>query len=412
MAVGGLVAAIALVVGLVASSDDGPRADTPTPTSVPAPTTASTTTGSTSTSTTSTPLPHGVTPLDTTAVVWPTAASGTRFADPATAAASFATTYLGFTNPVVGPFQAGADGSGTVVVRAKPASTSATTIQLRRLEPDRDWWVVGATNPDIELDRPMPLDATSSPVTLTGRSSAFEGNVGVTIRADDRADPLASSFVTGGSTAELGPFNGQVPFAPPGASANGAVVLQTRAAEDGSVIGATVVRVRFGQPGVDGQPASTCTTPPTRLPLAAGQAEVRTFFTCGPPTSGLLPVFRVVPDSSAVLRASLEQLVAGPTTGERAGGLGSPFSPDTLGMVTAVDLGPDGSARVDLADFRQAIPAADTAAGATTLLAQLDATVFQFPSVRSVVYRIAGDCEQFGRWLGIDGCQPRVRPTS
>jgi hypothetical protein len=64
---------------------------------------------------------------------------------------------------------------------------------------------------------------------------------------------------------------------------------------------------------------------------------------------------------------------------------------------------------VDFHDLRTVIPNASTSAGSGMLLAQLDATVFQFDSVSSVVYRIEGDCEAFNEWLQFGGCEPRVR---
>jgi hypothetical protein len=248
----GLLVVVAIAVGIVANrsgGDDPPT--TTTTTAIPATsstssttTTTTTTTTATTTTTTSTTLPHVI--LDTTGVVWPTAASRTRFTDPVAAARSFATAYLGFVNPSLGAFEPGPGGSGQVQVRPRAAAANVTRVQLRQLEPDHDWWVAGSTASDIEVARPAPLDAIVSPVPLEGRSTAFEGTVSVEVRADDIASPLASSFVTGGSTSDLGPFSGRIAFTAPGSTATGAIVLSTSSAEDGSLIGASVVRVRFG----------------------------------------------------------------------------------------------------------------------------------------------------------------------
>jgi hypothetical protein len=282
-------------------------------------------------------------------------------------------------------------------------------VQLRQLKPDDDWWVVGSATAHIELSQPLPLDVVSSPVTLRGRSTAFEGTVSVKIRADDRAEPLANSFVTGGSTAELGPFSGQIAFASPGTTSKRSIVLATSSAEDGSLSEATVVRVRFGQARANGQPAGACAEPPARAALAPGQTELRVFFSCGGPEASPTPAYRIVPTTVGVLRASLDQLLTGPTSGERTAGFASWFTPATFGMVAGVDLAADGSASVDLADFRKLIPGASSGSATTMLLGQLDATVFQFPTIRSVVYRFAGDCQAFADWLHLGGCQPRRR---
>ncbi|MGE3834980.1 MAG: Gmad2 immunoglobulin-like domain-containing protein [Acidimicrobiia bacterium] len=365
---------------------------------------------------TTTTLPRGVTPLDTTAVVWPTAASGERFTDPAAAARSFATDYLGFAEPVVGPFRRGADGTGDLEVRSRANAPTPTVVELRRLEPDDDWWVVGATTANIELEEPEPIDAIASPVSLRGRSTAFEGTVQVEVRADDRSEPLARSFVTGGATAELGPFAGEIAFESPGDAANGAIVLAIHSAENGRLAEATVVRVRFGDRQPEASEASearvgaACDEAPARPPLGAGQSEVRVYFTCGDPPAPPRARYRIVPATTALLRAALDQLVAGPTAAERALGYRSSFSAETFGSVRSVDLDPDGAATVDLVDLRRRLAEAATGTGPALLLAQLDATVFQFPTVSSVVYRFEGSCEDFTEWLGATGCVPRQRP--
>jgi spore germination protein GerM len=140
------------------------------------------------------------------------------------------------------------------------------------------------------------------------------------------------------------------------------------------------------------------------------RVAVTVHYTCGDGTDGAtVPVVRVVPATAGVLRASLDALVAGPTDAERDLGLTSWFSPATAGTVTSVDLDDDGAATVDFADLRPIIPNASASAGSRVLLSQLDATVFEHPSVRSVVYRIDGDCEAFTEWLQLGGCEPRVR---
>lgn len=366
--------------------------------------------GDPTSSTASTTLPPGVTPLDTTDVVWPTAARGVRFTDPVAAVRSFAVDHLGFDRPLIGAFLPDTATTGVVEVRGDSSVPAVTTVQVRRLEPDDDWWVVGATTPNIELEEPTALAAIASPVLLRGVSTAFEATVNVEIRADDQVEPLARTFVMGGANGELGPFAAQVAFSSPGPAANGSIVLMTYSARDGSLVEATVVRVRFGEPRPDGQQTTACTGDPARAPLEPGQTEVRVFFTCGDPTSAPRPVYRVVPATPDVLRAALEQVLVGPTPNERSIGFTSWFSPDTFDMVQGVDLDADGSARVDFDDFRKVIPNASTSAGSAMLLAQLNATVFQFPSVTSVVYRFDGDCEDFTEWLQLGGCEPFRRP--
>jgi spore germination protein GerM len=147
---------------------------------------------------------------------------------------------------------------------------------------------------------------------------------------------------------------------------------------------------------------------------ATGEMEVTVWFTCRPgsgsgPTSTVRAVHRAVPSEKGVLHASLLALLAGPSDDERSGSLSSWFSPRTQGMLRSVTISSTGHAVVDFADLRPVIPGASSSAGSQLLLAELDATVFQFPTVRSVEYRIDGSCTDFNEWLQYAGCAPRTR---
>ena len=153
----------------------------------------------------------------------------------------------------------------------------------------------------------------------------------------------------------------------------------------------------------------TCARPGVSPP-GPGQMAVLVFFTCAQDGDESPPVAlsRVVPQSPAVLRAALDQLLPGPDQAERTAGFTSWFSSATAGMVNAVALEPSGRAIVDFGDLRAVIPGASSSAGSRLLLAQLDATVFQFPSVRSVQYRLNGSCDEFFAWLQAE-CHDRAR---
>ncbi len=208
------------------------------------------TTTSRAPTTTTTSSPPTTTTTDTTTptaalqtAVWPTAASSTRYVTPVAAATSFAIEYVHMTHPTVGAFRQGDARSGEVPVQPNP-SGPVTTVLVRQLDSTGSWWVLGAATSAITLTEPAWNTVISSPLTLRGMSMAFEGTVQTQVRADDVTAPLATSYVTGGSTA-MGPFSGSLPFTRASAT-SGAVVLLTTSAEDGSVRQATVLRVRFG----------------------------------------------------------------------------------------------------------------------------------------------------------------------
>lgn len=175
--------------------------------------------------------------------VWPVASQPVRFDDPTAAALSFAVEYLGFVDPVVGPFVPGDASSGSVELQPL-ADGPVTTVILRQLPPEDSWWVLGATTPNLQLTAPAALAAIGSPVTLSGQSTAFEGTVNVEIRQDGIVAPLTTSFFQGGSMGVLGPFSKTITFDAPAGSA-GAIVLRTSSMDDGRLWEATVVRVSF-----------------------------------------------------------------------------------------------------------------------------------------------------------------------
>jgi hypothetical protein len=236
-----LVVAVAVIAALVAVlvwQRDGEEDAVTEPTTTEEPvTTEPATTGSTAAPTTAAP------PGDTGTAVFPDASTSQRFDDPVAAAGAFAVDFVGFTDPVVGEFMQGDARSGEVEVRPR-ADGPATTVFVRQLGPDDTWWVLGSATGGIALDTPAAGDTVTSPLTLTGRALAFEGNVEVEVREDGAREPIGTGFVTGGGDVER-PFEGQVEFSAPTAD-GGALVLLTRSAEDGRVWQAAVTRVRFG----------------------------------------------------------------------------------------------------------------------------------------------------------------------
>jgi hypothetical protein len=194
-------------------------------------------TATTTTSTTTTLVAQPAT------AVWPFATSLMRFTDPSTAAYSFAVDYLGFAQPIIGAFQRGDTRSGEVPVRAS-SNGPVTTVMVRQLTSDNTWWVLGAASASISVAAPEALASVSSPLAVSGRSTAFEAVVNVDLRQDNSLVSVVRTTVMGGSMGVMGPFAKSVTFSAPLESA-GALVLRTFSAKDGSVVQASVVRVTF-----------------------------------------------------------------------------------------------------------------------------------------------------------------------
>lgn len=208
------------------------------------------TTTTTSTSTT-TPSSTTTTPTTTTTAaqsltaIWPFATSPLRFTGPVAAARSFAVDYLGFTAPIVGAFQAGDARSGEVQVRSS-ARGAITTVFVRQLDATNTWWVLGCSTGNLQITRPSALEVLTSPFTITGQSTAYEAVVNVELRVDGSLTPIVKTTMMGGSMGVMGPFSKVISFVKPTVP-GGALVLKTYSAKDGSVVEASVLRVRFSQ---------------------------------------------------------------------------------------------------------------------------------------------------------------------
>ena len=99
------------------------------------------------------------------------------------------------------------------------------------------------------------------------------------------------------------------------------------------------------------------------------------------------------------LRTALEQLLRGPSAQPQSGDTRSWFSAKTADALRSVSLDSAGNASVDFHDLRPLIPNASSSAGSASLLDELNTTVFQFPEIRSVEYRMEGSCDRFWQWL-------------
>jgi hypothetical protein len=195
--------------------------------------------------TTSAPMTTTTAPAisQTATAIWPTIASSVRYATPDVAASGFALAFLHMTDPVIGDYRAGDARSGEVPVRGS-AGGPVTTVLVRQVTSDESWWVIGASTQDITINMPSTLVRVSSPLTISGVSTAYEAVVNFSLREDDVSTPLTMGTTMGGSMGQLGPFHSSLTFQTP-TSAYGALVLNTISAKDGSIASASVIRLRF-----------------------------------------------------------------------------------------------------------------------------------------------------------------------
>jgi hypothetical protein len=384
-----LVAVVAVAVGGgLALQDDGEPVQTG-----PASDTRETTT---TTSTTTTDQGRTTYPLVNEApdFQWPAPGDDRTYNDHVPLVQAFAEEYLGVVDPDLED-----SGDDTTTIRPRredgstpPADGPRTVVEWATI--DDHLVVVGAYSPNIRVNTPERAQALSSPVRVDGHArNLYEGTVIVDVRADGLPEPLATVPTTATVGSEplaepphgpvLAPFSVDVPFEVPPAG-RGAVVVRSDSGLEGTPE-ATVVPVRFG-------------------PQTAGDTVELTVF-LQDEAGDFVGVPRIVPFTPGVLRASLEQQLLGASPGEQARGLRSPFS-ENADLLRGVTITEDRTAVVDLEPgVVEALAGADGAA----VLASLDRTVFQFPTVTWVRYSVGGECADFAG-IGTDLlCERRSR---
>ena len=243
--IGALSAAAAIVLVLVAvtvlddDDDADVTADTTTTTADTTTTTASTTT--TEVTTTTEPFAPEVDPFS---VAYPSPTTSQRFDSPESAAQSYATEVLGFTELELGEYREGDNRSGEVPISDRPDGPE-TSVLVRQMEDDT-WFVLGSTVDDIQVAEPEAQAAIGSPFETSGTALAFEGTVSVVVLTqDDPGAPIGEGFVTGSGVPPAGPFEGEISFTPPTEDTAGVLVYRTHSAEDGHVQQATSFPVRL-----------------------------------------------------------------------------------------------------------------------------------------------------------------------
>ncbi len=119
------------------------------------------------------------------------------------------------------------------------------------------------------------------------------------------------------------------------------------------------------------------------------------------------PTYRTVPDDADQLTATIEALIAGPTTEEIENGYASFFTAESAPGLNGIES--DGGRLV--VDFNEAVlvNGSNTSTGMLFYHAELYANVFQFEEVQSVEFRLNGSCEAWARSFEGEDCRVLTR---
>jgi hypothetical protein len=159
-------------------------------------------TDSSTTPTTATP-PVSIIPGTNEHPIWPFESMNRTFATREDAAKSFAVDYLGMTHARVGA-TTGNDveifpndrGNARTVVHTAESSTHTFVVN-------------GADADEIQVDTPKPNDPLAPTMTVSGRSVAFEAQIGIQLRPFGLVTPDLEDSAMGGST-EMLPFSKEI----------------------------------------------------------------------------------------------------------------------------------------------------------------------------------------------------------
>jgi hypothetical protein len=245
----------------------------------------------------------------------------------------------------------------TVVVPGKPA-------------PDKPGKPTESRN--IRVTAPMPgQEVAGSGFMLTGTARTFENAVSYRVVANN-GRKLKEGFMT--AVGDMGNFNPYTTTVEIGSNYTGPARLEVfqGSAKDGSEIDKVIVPI-------------TITRSPT-----TGRTELRIFFPnagrgSGDDCSKVFAVTRRVAGTPAVAQAALNELLQGPDSRERNRGFATEIPNGTRLRDITIN---NGVAR---ADFSAELNSAAGSCRVASIRAQIEQTLRQFSSVKSVVISVEGN---------------------
>jgi hypothetical protein len=235
----------------------------------------------------------------------------------------------------------------------------------------------GSQATGVFITSPLPDQLISSPLTVKGRAKGnwfFEANARLRL-LDAQQKEIASGNVQAlgdWMTADLVDFEGQIRFVSP-ASDSGSLVFQ-----NDNPSGLPEHHMEFCVPvRFDASRA-------TKVKAYFGNHRLDPEASC----DKVFPVEREIPHTQASARAAVEELLAGPTGLEQAAGYFTSINPGVTVRRLTIQNG------VVTVDFDEQLESqVGGSCRVAAIRAQIDATLMQFSTVRSVIVSISGRTE-------------------
>jgi hypothetical protein len=178
--------------------------------------------------------------------IWP--AAGTPLpASAEQAALRFAVDYLRMpSSTTVSGSRGSTEQANVTIVDVRPSANAGTVTHVFTRPVNGGWTVIGSGSDHIELASPGAGTAVSSPIPLSGRSTAFEATINAEARRVGTGEPLSERIpLMGGSNGDLADFSGSLTVP---ATDNDVIVLvlgEPDMSGRGDLVSATAIPVRL-----------------------------------------------------------------------------------------------------------------------------------------------------------------------
>jgi hypothetical protein len=237
--------------------------------------------------------------------------------------------------------------------------------------------VDGNSDSNIVVSEPKSNDIVTSPFKVTGKARVFENQFNYRLKGSDgsilaQGNPTANAPDVG----QFGPFEFQVTFPPN--SVSGTLEVFDSSPKDGSEIDMVTVPLTL-------KASDTAVTGDTMsVKVYFANSKMDPEVTC----EKVFPVERVIPKTQSTAKVAIEELLKGPTADEKTAQYTTQLNDGVvLNKLTIVD----GVAKVDFSAKMDEKMGGSCRVG--LIRRQIEETLKQFPSIKSVVISVEGRTE-------------------
>jgi hypothetical protein len=233
------------------------------------------------------------------------------------------------------------------------------------------------TEANIVVSEPKTNDAVTSPFKVTGQARVFENQFSYRLKGSDgsilaQGNPMANAPDIG----QFGPFEFEVSFTSNGGP--GTLEVFDNSPKDGSEIDMVIVPLNL-------KASDTAVTGDTMsVKVYFANSKMDPAVTC----EKVFPVERVISKTQSAAKVAIEELLKGPTADEKTAQYTTQLNDGvTLNKLTIVD----GVAKADFSAKMDEQMGGSCRVG--LIRRQIEETLKQFPSVKSVVISVGGRTE-------------------